>query len=105
MASGGPTEASYLRPRRFQTHGSLAPRPVRSLITWIGGGLLSIPLYPFPPAQNPGYEHVGQALRFCLSDLVRMKGVPAARGRHDFGLDLGEQTDRKSTRLNSSHVK
>jgi hypothetical protein len=31
-------------------------------------------------------------LRFCLSDLVRMKGVPAARGRHDFGLDLGEQT-------------
>jgi hypothetical protein len=31
-------------------------------------------------------------LRFCLSDLVRVKGVPAARGRHDFGLDLGEQT-------------
>jgi hypothetical protein len=34
----------------------------------------------------------GQALRFCLSDLVIMKDVPAARGRHDFGLDLGEQT-------------
>jgi hypothetical protein len=27
----------------------------------------------------------------CLSDLVRMKSVPA-RGRHDFGLDLGQQT-------------
>jgi hypothetical protein len=36
-----------------------------------------IPLYPFLPAQNPGCEHVGQALRFCLSDLVIMKDLPA----------------------------
>jgi hypothetical protein len=29
--------------------------PVRSLITWIGGGLLCIPLHPFPAARtNPG---------------------------------------------------
>jgi hypothetical protein len=59
----------------------------RSLITWIGGGLLCIPLYPFPAARtNPGHERVGQALRFCLSDLVRMKGVPAARGSRICGI-------------------
>ena len=41
-----------------------------------------IPLQPFLLAQNPGYKRVGQALRFCLSDLVRMKSVPARpRGR------------------------
>jgi hypothetical protein len=34
-------------------------------------------LLPFLPAQLPWYEHVGQALRFCLSDLVKMKAVPA----------------------------
>jgi hypothetical protein len=34
-------------------------------------------LLPFLAAQLPGYEHVGQALRFCLSDLVIMKHVPA----------------------------
>jgi hypothetical protein len=34
-------------------------------------------LLPFLAAQNPGYEHVGQALRFCLSDLVIIKAVPA----------------------------
>ena len=52
-----------------------------------------IPLQPFLLAQNPGYKRVGQASRFCLSDLVRMKSVPARpRGRHDFGLDLGQQT-------------
>src|SRR6266536_2471247 len=50
-----------------------------------------IPLYPFLAAQNPGYENVGQALRFCLSDLVKMKRVPARTWR-EFGLDLGEQT-------------
>ena len=38
-----------------------------------------IPLQPFLLAQNPGYEHVGQALRFCLSDLVRMKAYRRAR--------------------------
>src|SRR4029453_5393206 len=66
---------------------------VRSLITWtrLGGGLLCIPLHPFPAAQNPGYEHVGQAFSFCLSDLVIMKQVPA-RARTRLGLDLGEQT-------------
>jgi hypothetical protein len=55
---------------------------------------LSIPLHPFPAAQNPGHEHVGQALRFCLSDLVRMKDVPARPqpSALDFGLDLGQQT-------------
>jgi hypothetical protein len=34
-------------------------------------------LLPFLAAQNPGCEHVGQALRFCLSDLVIIKDVPA----------------------------
>src|SRR5262249_15043481 len=34
-------------------------------------------LLPFLEAQRPGYEHVAQALRFCLSDLVKMKAVPA----------------------------
>jgi hypothetical protein len=34
-------------------------------------------LLPFLAAQRPGHEHVGQALRFCLSDLVIMKDVPA----------------------------
>ena len=53
-----------------------------------------IPLQPFLLAQNPGYKRVGQALRFCLSDLVRMKGVPARPkpSALDFGLDLGQQT-------------
>jgi hypothetical protein len=52
-----------------------------------------IPLHPFPAAQNPGYEHVGQALRFCLSDLVIMKDVPARTcTARELGLDLGEQT-------------
>ena len=36
-----------------------------------------IPLQPFLLAQNPGYKRVGQALRFCLSDLVKIKAVPA----------------------------
>jgi hypothetical protein len=40
-------------------------------------GLPCIPLHPFPATQNPWCEHVGQALRFCLSDLVIMKDVPA----------------------------
>jgi hypothetical protein len=64
------------------------------LITWIGGGLLSIPLHPFPTVQNPGHEHVGQALRFCPSDVVRMKDVPAhpQPSALDFDLDLGQQT-------------
>jgi hypothetical protein len=74
----------------------LTPRPVRSLISWtrLGGGLPCILLHPFPAAQNPGCEHVGQALRFCLSDLVIMKHVPARTqpSARDFGLDLGEQT-------------
>jgi hypothetical protein len=48
-------------------------------------------LLPFLAAQLPWYEHVGQALRFCLSDLVKMKAVPA-RTRTRLGLDLGEQT-------------
>ena len=46
-----------------------------------------IPLQPFLLAQNPGYKRVGQALRFCLSDLVRMKSVPARPqpSARDFG--------------------
>ena len=43
----------------------------------LDGRLRSIALHPFPAAQNPGQQRVGQALRFCLSDLVRMKDVPA----------------------------
>jgi hypothetical protein len=39
----------------------------------------------------PGYEHVGQALRFC--DFVLMKAVPARTcTAREFGLGLGEQT-------------
>jgi hypothetical protein len=34
-------------------------------------------LYPFLHAQRPGHEHVGQTLRFCLCDLVKIKAVPA----------------------------
>jgi hypothetical protein len=41
------------------------------------GGGLPILLYPFLLAQNPGYEYVGQALRFCLSLLIKIKAVPA----------------------------
>jgi hypothetical protein len=43
----------------------------------VGGGLPSIPLHPFPAAQNPGHERVGQVLRFCLSNFVIIKAVPA----------------------------
>jgi len=39
------------------------------------------------------YEHTGQALRFCLSDLVIIKAVPARTcTAREVGLDLGEQT-------------
>jgi hypothetical protein len=41
----------------------------------------AVPLYPFFPAQSPGYEHVGQALRFCLSDLIKNKGRTGADAR------------------------
>ena len=63
----------------------LLPRLLASsnIRTRLGGGLLSIPLNPFPAAQKPGYEHVGQALRFYLSDLVRMKDVPARTSQRD----------------------
>jgi hypothetical protein len=46
-------------------------------------------LLPFLAAQLPGYEHVGQALRFCLSDLVKMKAAPA-RTCTALGLELRE---------------
>src|SRR5262245_4502417 len=50
-------------------------------------------LLPFLAAQFPGCEHEGQALRFCLSDLVIMKHVPARTcTAREVGLDLGEQT-------------
>src|SRR5262245_13347374 len=49
---------------------------VISLWTRLDGGLASsILLHPFLDAQKPGCFQVGQALRFCLSDLVRMKDV------------------------------
>src|SRR5262249_51748930 len=52
-----------------------------------------IPLHPFLAAQLPGYEHVGQALRLCLSFLVKIKAVPARTcTARELGLDLGEQT-------------
>ena len=67
------------------------PNPRRSSLC--GASLLCIPLHPFPAAQNPGYEYVGQALHFCLSDLVWMKDVPARTCiARELGLDLGEQT-------------
>jgi len=60
-----------------------------------------IPLYPFLLAQNPGYEYVGQALRLCLSDLVKIKAVPARTcTARELGLDLGKQTlNAKGVRL------
>src|SRR5262249_48518006 len=55
--------------------------------------LNAIFLLPFLAAQNPGCEHVGQALRFCLIDLVIIKDVPARTSTaRKLGLDLGEQT-------------
>src|SRR5262245_59127130 len=54
--------------------------------------LNAIFLLPFLAAQNPGCEHVGQALRFCLSDLVIIKDAPARTSTaRKLGLDLGEQ--------------
>ena len=41
------------------------------------GSLNTVFLLPFLAAQWPGYEHVGQALRFCLSFLAKIKAVPA----------------------------
>src|SRR5262245_45952472 len=55
--------------------------------------LNAIFLRPFLAAQLPGSEHIGQALRFCLSDLVKMKVVPARTcSAREFGLDLDEKT-------------
>jgi hypothetical protein len=40
-----------------------------------------------------GYERVGQALRFCLRFLIKIKAVPARTcTARELGLDLGEQT-------------
>ncbi len=80
MASGGPTEASYLRPRRSKL--TVAHPTAGTVIDHLdrrGAALHTAPsLHPFSAARtNPGHERVGQALRFCLSDFVRMKGVPA----------------------------
>jgi hypothetical protein len=56
---------------------------------------------PIPRSSTPrGYEHVGQALRFCLSDLVIIKAVPA-RTCAALGLDLGEQKPIKDWSLTS----
>src|SRR5215813_9983698 len=67
----------------------IADLPLTSLIALTR----RILLHPFLAAQNPGCEHVGQALRFCLSDLVRMKDVPARTcTARELGLDLGEET-------------
>src|SRR5215467_11757391 len=41
------------------------------------GRLNTVFLLPFLAAQLPGYEYAGQALRFCLSFLVKIKAVPA----------------------------
>jgi hypothetical protein len=72
---------------------AIAPQVTARRSSLCGASLLCIPLHPFPAAQNPGYEHVGQALRFCLSDLVIMKDVPARTcTARELGLDLGEQT-------------
>src|SRR5262245_40684447 len=52
-----------------------------------------VPVVPQFGVLNPGCEHVGQALRFCLSDLVKIKDVPARTSTaRKLGLDLGEQT-------------
>jgi hypothetical protein len=69
--------------------GEIGSCTMRSIIALhSGASLLCIPLHPFPAAQNPGYEHVGQALRFCLSDLVIMKDVPARTcTARELGLD------------------
>ena len=67
-------------------------RDCRAPTMLLNGRLLRrVLLLPFLPAQLPWYEHVGQALRFCLCDLVKMKAVPA-RTCTRLGLDLGEQT-------------
>jgi hypothetical protein len=94
MASCGPTEASYLRPRRSRL--TVAHPTAGTVIDHLdrrGAALHTAPsLHPFPAARtNPGHERVGQALRFRLSDLVKMKAVPA-RTCMRLGLDLGEQT-------------
>src|SRR5262249_40558694 len=57
------------------------------------GRALAVFLLPFLAAQWPGYEYAGQALRFCLSFLVKIKAVPARTcTAREVGLDLGEQT-------------
>jgi hypothetical protein len=49
------TGRGSLRSRgRTSRERPLASPPVRSLIAWIGGGLLSIPFDPFSSAQKPG---------------------------------------------------
>src|SRR5262249_17759274 len=74
-----------LQVTRKLSHEQLALIVLRALLS-------AIFLLPFLLAQGPGCEHVGQALRFCFSDLVKMKAVPArtCAGR-EVGLDLGEQ--------------
>jgi hypothetical protein len=57
------------------------------------GRLNTVFLLPFLAAQFPGYEHVGQALRLCLSFLVKIKAVPARTcTARELGLDPGELT-------------
>jgi hypothetical protein len=59
----------------------------------------AVPLYPFLLAQGPGSEHVGQALRFCLSDLIKIKVVPARTRTASLQSALRHPTMRVHTQM------
>src|SRR5205823_1930905 len=52
-------------------------RSCPSVFLFFGRWRVAVFLLPFLAAQWSGYEHTGQALRFCLSFLVKIKAVPA----------------------------
>ena len=69
--------------------GGLYPSEACGLIALIvlRALLNAIFLLPFLAAQSPGYEHVGQALRFCFSDLVvSCPGYSARKTKSSYAL-------------------
>src|SRR5690606_41412397 len=88
-------------------------RLIRYLFLQSHGVIFFLPLRPPPISPFSPYTTLFRSARFGVEarnerrqvadPLGRLRGFPARR--LECGLVLGERLDRKSTRLNSSHVK
>src|SRR5690606_41415423 len=71
-----------------------------------GNRRLSIPMAFFVQAHSTEQlGHLGDHQSLAVTRLQRLVFEEGTVGRLDLGVSLDEEGDRKSTRLNSSHVK